>query len=167
MSGMKALGAEHVPFQHLLAESDIISFHVPLTEETYHMINTESAKHIKQGATIINTSRGEVIDASALVPLLKTGHLGGLGLDVYEHENQIIWKRHHGKCIQDDTYARLQGMPNVILTGQQGWFTHPAIEKISEITISNLDVLAENPSACPNLRHYVPKTIYDPTTAMH
>lgn len=136
------LGLQYVPLGELLNRSDIISLHIPLTPDTYHLINRETASLIKPGAMLINTSRGALIDARILIPLLKSGRLCGVGLDVYEEESHIYFRDLSDKIIQDDVIARLLTFPNVLITGHQAFFTREAVAEIAETVIQNISDFA-------------------------
>jgi len=134
-----ALGAEYTPLNSLLARSDIISLHCPLLPSTYHLINASSVAAMKPGAVIINTSRGALIDAEAVIDGIKSGRLGGLGLDVYEEEGPLFFEDKSHTIIQDDVFSRLLTFPNVVITGHQAFFTQNALEAIARTTLANLD----------------------------
>lgn len=134
-----ALGLEYLSLDELLANSDLVSLHAPLTPETYHMINDRTLGLMKPGAMLINTSRGALIDTKALIAALKSGHLGSAGLDVYEEEEGIFFRDLTGQVISDDVFARLLTFPNVIVTGHQGFFTREALHDIAMATVHNLD----------------------------
>ena len=133
-----AEGIRNVSMQELFVQSDMISLHVPLTPETYHMINDESLKQMKQGVMIINTSRGGLIDTKAVIKALKSGKVGYLGLDVYEEEGDLFFEDLSGTIIKDDAFTRLLTFPNVIITGHQAFFTRNALENICHTTIRNI-----------------------------
>ena len=103
----------------LLRESDIISLHAPLTPETTHMINEETLATTKRGVILINTSRGALVDTKALIRVLKSGHLGGCALDVYEGEREYFYRNLQGQVINDDLLARLLTFENVLITSHQ------------------------------------------------
>lgn len=134
-----ALGARYVPLRELLAASDIVSLHCPLTPDTKHLIDAAALAHMKRGAMLVNTSRGGVVDTRAVIRALKTGHLGSLGLDVYEEEADLFFRDLSGEVLRDDVFARLLTFPNVVITGHQGFFTEEALTAIAETTIDNLD----------------------------
>lgn len=134
-----ALGVTYVPLPTLLARSDIISLHCPLLPTTYHLINATSVATMKPGAVIINTSRGALIDAEAVIDGIKSGRLGGLGLDVYEEEGPLFFEDKSQTVIQDDVFSRLLTFPNVVITGHQAFFTRNALEAIARTTLTNLD----------------------------
>lgn len=135
----EAIGARYVGLAELLAQSDIVSLHCPLTPATHHLIGRRALDAMKHGAMLINTSRGAVIDAGALIGALKSGALGALGLDVYEEEADLFFRDLSDEVIRDDTFARLLTFPNVLITGHQGFFTVEALRAIAATTIANLD----------------------------
>lgn len=141
---MKELGAEYVELPELFAESDIIALHAPLTAETYHLVNAETLSVVKPGVTIINTSRGGLIDTEAAIDALKDRRLGYLGLDVYEEEHAVgFFEDQSASIIQDDTFARLLTFPNVLITAHQAFFTAEALANIAETTITNITAFEE------------------------
>lgn len=131
-------GVEYVALDKLLQQSDIISLHCPLTPQTHHLIDSKALNQIKLGAMLINTSRGAVIDALAAIESLKSGHLGYLGLDVYEEEGDLFFEDLSDQVIQDDVFARLHTFPNVIVTGHQAFFTREAMDNIIKTTLENI-----------------------------
>ncbi len=141
---MKELGAEYVELPELLAGSDIIALHAPLTAETHHLVNAETLSLVKPGVTIVNTSRGGLIDTEAAIDALKDGRLGYLGLDVYEEEHAVgFFEDQSASIIQDDTFARLLTFPNVLITAHQAFFTAEALANIAETTIANVTAFEE------------------------
>ncbi len=139
----------YVPLDTLFAESDIISLHCPLTEETYHLIDEAALKKCRRGVVILNTSRGALVDAEALLAAIKSRHVGAACLDVYEEESDIFFEDFSGHIIEDDTLARLISMPNVIVSSHQAFLTEEALENIAETTLENLLALARD-GECPN-----------------
>jgi D-lactate dehydrogenase len=137
-----ALGARYVPVAELLAESDIVSLHCPLTPATRHLIDAAALAAMRPGAMLVNTGRGPLIDTRAVIEALKSGHLGGLAIDVYEEEAALFFHDHSDTGITDDVLARLVTFPNVLVTGHQGFFTTEALTAIAETTIANLDAFA-------------------------
>lgn len=135
---LAAAGAEYVPLEDLLRRSDIVSLHCPLTEPTYHLINADSLDLMRPGAMLINTGRGALIDTKAVVQALKSGHLGYLGLDVYEQEEGLFFHDFSNEIIQDDLIARLMTFPNVLITSHQAFFTHEAMTEIARTTLHNV-----------------------------
>ncbi len=131
-------GVEYVPLEELFARSDVISLHCPLTSETYHIINNYSLKLMKDKVFILNTSRGALIDTEALIDGIKSGKIGGAGLDVYEEENEFFYEDLSESILKDDVLSRLIMMPNVLVTSHQAFLTHEALKRIAEITLGNL-----------------------------
>lgn len=129
---------EYVPLEELFTRSDIISLHCPLTSETYHIINGYSLKMMKDKVYILNTSRGALIDTEALIDGIKSGKVGGAGLDVYEEESEFFYEDLSESILKDDTLSRLIMMPNVLITSHQAFLTHEALRRIAEITLGNL-----------------------------
>jgi len=133
-----AAGGTYVPREELLASSDIISLHCPLTPDTFHVINEKSIKLMKDGVMIINTSRGALVDALAVIEGLKSGRIGYLGLDVYEQEADVFYENLSEQIIQDDVLQRLVAFPNVLITSHQAYFTFTAMRNIAATTIESL-----------------------------
>jgi D-lactate dehydrogenase len=131
-------GVRYVPLDELWAESDIITLHAPLTSETRHMVDAASISRMKPGVMIINTGRGALVDAAALIEGLKSGRIGFVGLDVYEEEEQLFFQDLSSQVITDDVFARLLTFPNVIVTAHQAFFTSEALTAISETTLANV-----------------------------
>ena len=121
----------------LLSQSDVISLHCPLTEQTHHLIDDEAFSKMKTGVMLINTSRGALLDSSACISALKTKKLGYLGLDVYEQESELFFKNHSDEINQDDIFSRLVSFKNVLVTGHQGFFTQEALTEIANTTLLN------------------------------
>ncbi|MFN4089839.1 MAG: 2-hydroxyacid dehydrogenase [Alphaproteobacteria bacterium] len=134
----RAAGIVYLPFVDLLHRADIVSFHCPLTPQTRHLLDAAAVSRLKRGAMVINTSRGAIIDARAAIAGLKSGHIGALGLDVYEEEADLFFEDLSGQVLQDDVFARLLTFPNVLITGHQGFFTQEALTAIAETTLDNL-----------------------------
>lgn len=135
---MKKLGATYVELPELFAQSDVISLHCPLTKDTYHLIDEAALHQMKRGVMLINTSRGALVDTPAVIEALKNGQVGYLGLDVYEEEEEIFFEDLSDQVLQDDVFARLQTLPNVIITGHQAFFTEEALTNIAETTLNNV-----------------------------
>lgn len=129
---------EYVSLDTLFAESDIISLHCPLTDETRHMIGNDSIAAMKKGVVLINTSRGALVDSQALLEGIKSRKIGAACIDVYEEEADIFFEDRSGHIIDDDTLARLISMPNVIVTSHQAFLTEEALENIAETTVNNI-----------------------------
>jgi D-lactate dehydrogenase len=132
------LPVAYVDAARLLAESDVISLHVPLLPETHHFLNAVTIAQLKSGAFVINTSRGALIETQALIDALKSGHIGGAGLDVYEEEAGIFFHDLSGKVLQDDVLARLISLPNVLITSHQAFLTHEALANIAKTTLETI-----------------------------
>ena len=130
--------ARYVPLDELYSASDIITLHCPLTDETYHMINTESISAMKHGVMLVNTSRGPLVDTDAVIDGLKSRRIGYLGLDVYEEESELFFEDLSEEVIQDDTFVRLETFPNVLITAHQAFFTREAVDSIAETTLENI-----------------------------
>jgi D-lactate dehydrogenase len=130
-----ALGTSYVPLPDLLAASDIVSLHCPLTPETRHLLDGAALARMKPGAMLINTGRGALVDTKAVIEALKAGRLGHLGLDVYEEEAALFFEDRSWRILQDDVFARLLTFPNVIVTGHQGFFTAEALAAIADTTL--------------------------------
>ncbi|MBQ9691736.1 MAG: 2-hydroxyacid dehydrogenase [Clostridia bacterium] len=140
---------KYVDLDTLFAESDIISLHCPLTDETYHVIDEASLAKCKRGVVIINTSRGALVDAEALLSGIKSRKVGAACLDVYEEESDLFFNDNSGHILEDDTLARLISMPNVIVTSHQAFLTEEALNNIAETTVDNIVGFFEN-DQCPN-----------------
>jgi D-lactate dehydrogenase len=133
-----SLGVRYTDFETLLAASDIVSLHLPLTSTTRHLLNSVTFERMKRGAYLLNTSRGQLVATTALIEALKTGRLGGVALDVYEEEEGIFFEDHSGEILEDDELSRLLGFPNVLITAHQGFLTHEALSEIARVTTANL-----------------------------
>lgn len=131
-------GIDYVSLDKLLASSDIISLHCPLTEETRYIFNKQSFDKCKRGFMLINTSRGGLIKTSDAAEALKSGQIGNLGIDVYEGESGIFFKDLSGTVVLDDVIERLMSFGNVLITPHQAFFTREAIEQIATTTIQNI-----------------------------
>ncbi len=129
---------EYVDIKEIWKRSDIISFHCPLTDETYHMVDSKSIKNMKKGVVLINTSRGALIDADALLEGIRSRHVGAACLDVYEEEADVFFEDRSGHIFEDDTLARLISMPNVIVTSHQAFLTKEALTNIAHTTLDNI-----------------------------
>ncbi|MEM9768646.1 MAG: 2-hydroxyacid dehydrogenase [Cyanobacteria bacterium P01_D01_bin.71] len=133
------LGMTYQPLSDVLAQSDIISLHCPLLPATHHLINAETLQLLKPGSMLVNTSRGGLIDTSAVIEALKSGQLGYFGADVYEQEEELFFQDYSDRVIQDDTFQLLQSFPNVVITAHQAFFTQEALNNIAETTLSNIN----------------------------
>ncbi|MGV9644858.1 2-hydroxyacid dehydrogenase [Streptomyces sp. NPDC003514] len=132
------LGMKYVPKERLLAESDLISLHVPLMPETSRLIDADALKIMKDDAILVNSSRGGLIDTAALVAELREGRFTGVGLDVYEAEAGLFFLDKSLQAIEDDTLARLVTFPNVLVTSHQAYYTRDAVGQIVDTTVRNV-----------------------------
>ena len=146
----KDSGIKYVSLDELYAESDIISLHCPLTDDTRHMINEEAISKMKKGVVIVNTSRGALINGEALVDGLMARKVGAACLDVYEEEADIFFEDRSGHILNDDVLSRLISMPNVIVTSHQAFLTEEALENIAETTVNNILSCFNNDGLCDN-----------------
>ncbi len=135
---LPSLGGTYVDLDTLLARSDIVTLHCPLTPATRHLIDAAAIARMKHGVMLINTSRGAVIDTQAVIGGLKSGRIGYLGLDVYEEEGDLFFEDLSDQTIMDDVFARLLTFPNVLITGHQAFFTSDAMSAIAATTIANI-----------------------------
>ena len=139
----------YVSMDELLKKSDVISLHCPLTEETYHIMDGVAFDKCKKGVVLLNTSRGALVDAEALLEGIKSRKVGAACLDVYEEESDVFFEDNSGHIMEDDVLARLISMPNVIVTSHQAFLTEEALANIAETTIKNLVTFAAE-GACDN-----------------
>ncbi len=139
----------YVSLEELLEQSDIISLHCPLTEETYHLIDQSALERCKRGVVILNTSRGALVDAEALLNEIKSRKVGAACLDVYEEESDLFFEDNSGHILEDDTLARLITMPNVIVTSHQAFLTEEALDNIAQTTVENIVGFTKT-ATCPN-----------------
>jgi len=134
-----ALDMKYVDLSDLLTESDIVSLHCPLTEETKYLINEKTLRLMKKGSMLINTARGALIETRAVIEALKRrDRLSYLGIDVYEEEEPLFFKDLSLTIIEDDLFVRLMTFPNVLITGHQGFLTREALAEIAEVTLANI-----------------------------
>lgn len=143
-------GLELCDLDTLLGQSDVISLHAPLVPETHHLIDAERLARTKRGVLLINTSRGGLVDAKALIEALKSGHVGGAGLDVYEEESEYFFEDHSGGVINDDLLARLMTFSNVLITSHQAFLTREALDNIASTTLANVRAFASGSAALEN-----------------
>jgi D-lactate dehydrogenase len=134
----KNFGVEYTDLNTLTRESAVISLHAPLTPETHHIIRRETLELMRPGVILINVSRGGLIDTKALIAALKSGKIGGVGLDVYEEEGGIFFEDLSCKILQDDDLARLLTFRNVLITAHQAFLTYEALAEIARVTVENL-----------------------------
>ncbi len=135
-------GVEYADFDTVLQRSDILSLHTPLTPATHHLLNEQTLARLRPDVYIVNTSRGKLIDTTALLQRLKAGQIGGVALDVYEEEEGIFFEDHSGQALQDDELNLLLSFPNVLITSHQAFLTREALSEIARVTSENLLRLA-------------------------
>ncbi|WP_406111095.1 2-hydroxyacid dehydrogenase [Kitasatospora purpeofusca] len=133
------LGLTYTELPELLSRADLVSLHVPLLPSTHHLIDTAALARMKKDAILVNSSRGGLVDSAALVETLRTGHLSGVGLDVYEEETGVFFTDQSIQGITDDTLARLVTFPQVLVTSHQAYFTRTAVGQIIDTTVRNID----------------------------
>lgn len=143
------LGFRYVELDELYSTSDIISLHCPLTDSNFKMINMDSMSKMKKGVIIINTSRGKLIDTESLIQKLSEGHIGGVGLDVYEDEEEFFLNDMSNSYIRDKDLSILLSMPNIVITSHQAFFTKEALNKIANDTFENIKEIFEK-GTCKN-----------------
>ncbi|KAK2612732.1 putative dehydrogenase tr07 [Conoideocrella luteorostrata] len=141
---------EYANLDELLPACDIISLHCPLMDSTRHIINEETIGKMKQGVMLVNISRGGLIDTKAVIKALKSRHLGGLALDVYEREGSLFYDDHSGEIIHDDMLMRLTTFYNVLVCGHQAFFTAEALTEIADCTFRNAEELRKD-GTCKNM----------------
>ncbi len=146
----EGFGINYVSLDELFEKSDIISLHCPLTDATRHLVNAESIAKMKKGIVIVNTSRGALIDAEALLECIKARKVGAACLDVYEEEADIFFEDRSGHILDDELLSRLITMPNVIVTSHQAFLTVEALNNIAETTVGNILSCFDNDGACNN-----------------
>src|SRR5882762_3168907 len=140
---LETKGVAFVSLPEILKQSDIISLHCPLNDETHHLVNSNSISWMKKGVMLINTSRGGLIDTKSVIDALKTKQIGYLGIDVYEQEEKLFFRDLSANIIEDDTIQRLMSFPNVLVTAHQAFFTAEALQQIADVTLNNVKDLME------------------------
>ncbi len=143
------LGVSYVTLNEALTKADIVTLNCPLIEQTHHLIDGEALAVMKQGAMLVNTGRGALVDTDAVVEALKIGHLGSLALDVYEEEGDLFFEDRSDEIIDDDVFARLLTFPNVLITAHQAFLTREALSAIAETTLLNIRTVLAG-EACEN-----------------
>lgn len=128
---------EYVPLDRLLSESDLISLHCPLMDSTFHMINIDTIRQMKDGVILVNTSRGALVKTDDLIEGIRMHKFAGVGLDVYEEETNNVFEDRSDEILEHSTTARLLSFPNVMITSHQGFFTREALEAIATTTLQN------------------------------
>lgn len=149
---------QYVPLERLFADSDVISLHCPLTEDSYHLINETTLAQMKKGVVLLNTSRGALIDAPALLQGIKERTVGAACLDVYEEESDLFFEDFSGHIVEDDTLARLISMPNVLVTSHQAFLTEEALNGIAKTTTENIRSFADSGKCDNELCYHCGKT---------
>jgi D-specific alpha-keto acid dehydrogenase len=129
--------AEYVSIDEILMQSDIVTLHAPLNADTYHLLDRRRIEQMKPGAYIINTGRGSLIDTEALTLALENGRLGGAALDVLEGEEGIFYTDFGGRSVQNELLARLQELPNVLISPHTAYYTDHALRDIVENSLIN------------------------------
>jgi D-lactate dehydrogenase len=143
---LEQLGVVYSDLDTLFKESDIISLHCPLNENTKHIIDAQSLSVMKKNVMIINTSRGGLIETSSVIDALKEEKVGYLGIDVYEQEEKLFFKDLSADIIKDDVIQRLMSFPNVLVTAHQAFFTEEALTQIALVTLNNIQELIQKNS---------------------
>lgn len=148
-SALTDRGVTYVALEQLLRMADIVSLHCPLTPQSHHLICASTLALMKRGAMLINTSRGGLVDTTALIEALKSKQLGAVGLDVYEQEGDLFFADLSNQVVDDDIFQRMLTFPNVVITGHQAFFTQEALNAIAETTLTNIDDIASG-RTCEN-----------------
>ena len=130
---------EYVSLDELLATSDLISLHCPLTDETKHIINEKTIAQMKDGVILVNTSRGGLIKTEDLISGIRDHKFFAVGLDVYEEESDYVFEDLSESIMQTSLIQRLLSFPIVALTSHQGFFTEEALTNIAETTLKNAE----------------------------
>lgn len=128
---------EYVSLDQLLSDSDVISLHCPLMDSTYHLINIDTIKKMKDGVILVNTSRGALVKTNDLIEGIRMHKFAGVGLDVYEEETNNVFEDRSDEILEHSTTARLLSFPNVMITSHQGFFTREALSAIASTTLQN------------------------------
>jgi D-lactate dehydrogenase len=152
----EALGVDYVELDRLFADSDIVALHCPLTPETYHLIDDDALAKMRDGVMLINTSRGALVETTAVIAGLKSGRIGHLGLDVYEEEADLFFEDLSDRVVRDDVFARLLTFPNVLITGHQAFFTVEALTNIAATTVTNISAFERGEGELHRVAHGTP-----------
>lgn len=128
---------KYVSLNEILAQSDLISLHCPLMDSTYHMINLDTIRQMKDGVILVNTSRGALVKTEDLIEGIRMHKFAGVGLDVYEEETSNVFEDRSDEILEHSTTARLLSFPNVMITSHQGFFTREALNAIANTTLQN------------------------------
>lgn len=140
----------YTDLDEIFEEACTITFHLPLTPDTHHIVDEDSLAKMQDGVMLINTSRGALFDTPAVVDALKSGKIGALGIDVYEEEGDLFFQDLSNQVVKDDVFARLLTFPNVVVTAHQAFFTDEALANIAETTLNNIKEYEET-GACENV----------------
>jgi D-lactate dehydrogenase len=140
--GLKKLGVTYKTQNEVLAAADILSLHCPLTADNHYLINTLMLAQMKDGAVVLNTSRGGLICTADMIEALKSKKVGALGIDVYEQEEKLFFRDLSENIIEDDTIQRLMSFPNVLVTAHQAFFTDEALSQIAKVTLGSIAAFA-------------------------
>lgn len=143
---LQQAGVQYLPLEEVLAAADVVSLHCPLTPDNKYLINSSTIGQMKKGATLINTSRGALLNTTDVIGALKSGQIAYLGIDVYEQEEKLFFKDLSAAIIADDMIQRLMSFPNVLVTGHQAFFTEEALSEIAAITLRSVDQLCNGKS---------------------
>lgn len=135
----KELNLNYTDLNTIYQSCDIISLHVPLNKETTYMINKDSIDQMKDGVIIVNTARGGLIKTSDLITALEDGKVKAAALDVYEKEKGLFFYDYTDKTVDDAEFIKLRALPNVIITGHQGFLTETALKNIADTTLYNIN----------------------------
>ncbi len=141
---LESAGVEYLPLVDLLPQCDIVSLHCPLNDQTRHLVNSDTIKLMKKGSMLINTSRGGLVDTTAIIAGLKNGQLAYVGIDVYEQEEKLFFRDLSGSVIKDDVIQRLMSFQNVLITAHQGFFTREALDQIAQTTFNSINQLTQS-----------------------
>ena len=135
--------AEYKSFDEVLVESDVISVHMPASDETHHLLDDAAFAKMKDGVCIVNTARGSLIDSFALMRAIRSGKVSGAGLDVIEAENDLVYHDLHGQALDHDEYYALKSFPNIILTGHTAFYTETTIRCMVEDSFRSVALFEE------------------------
>ena len=139
----------YVTLDELLAQSDLISLHCPLMDNTYHLINHDTIQKMKDGVLLVNTSRGALVKTDDLIEGIRARKFSGVGLDVYEEEGPNVYENRSDEILEHSVTARLLSFPNVMITSHQAFFTEEALAAIAKTTLENAKIF-ERGEETPN-----------------
>ena len=140
---LEGLGVYYKTQDEVFQLSDVLSLHCPLTADNHYLINKDTLAKMKKGVTLINTSRGGLVCTADIIEALKQGHVGHLGIDVYEQEEKLFFRDLSADIIEDDVIQRLMSFPNVLVTAHQAFFTDEALSQIAQVTLSSIAALSK------------------------